>query len=135
MNGEKNLQKLLRGMRPILNDDEYVFVTQTDSNRIDRDGIICEFKEAEGTTLIISKSKADSLNLAYDFVAAWITITIHSSLDAIGLTASFSTALAQNNISCNVVAGYYHDHIFVETKDSEKAMQVLKELSESQPAS
>jgi hypothetical protein len=71
------------------------------------------------------------MNLAYSFVSAWITLTVHSSLESVGLTAAFSTALANKGISCNVVAAYYHDHIFVNLKDAPGAMQVLESISRS----
>jgi uncharacterized protein len=86
------------------------------------------FKEEEGITAIINKELADKLQLKYDFVAAWITLTVHSALTAVGFTAAFSTALANAGISCNVVAAYYHDHIFVKKKDVEKALDILKKL-------
>ena len=86
-------------------------------------------KEDEGTTIIIEKSKADQLSLKYDFVASWITLIVHSSLSAVGLTAAFSTELAKNNISCNVIAGYYHDHIFVDKRDGVKAMKILESMT------
>jgi len=69
--------------------------------------------------------------LPYEYVASRITLNIHSALEAVGLTAAFATALAKENISCNVIAGYYHDHLFVDQKDAQRAMIALKSLSQS----
>lgn len=70
-----------------------------------------------------------SWDLSYSYAAAWITLTIHSSLEALGLTSAFSNALAAEGISCNVVAAYYHDHIFVAKGDAERAIMVLERLA------
>ncbi len=130
MPGETNIAILLKSARPKLNEGEYVFCTIfPPSQAIDQSQIIGSFKEEEGLTVILEKGEADKLNLNYSYVAAWITLTVHSSLEAVGLTAAFSNALAKEGISCNVVAAYYHDHIFVADNDAERAMQVLRDLS------
>ncbi len=131
MSGEKNLTELIQKMTPKLNKGTYVFCTTSTASLVPREDTICEFKEKEGTTIIIEQKKADTLGLTYNYVASWITLTVHSSLEAVGLTALFSSELAKNNISCNVVAGYYHDHIFVDTKNAQKAISVLLNLSKS----
>lgn len=116
-------------MRPELNKGEFVFCVVPDTSAFDAAEAIFQFREKEGLTVVLPKEVADKLQLEYTFVASWITLTVHSSLEAVGLTAAFSSALAQSNISCNVVAAFYHDHIFVPTKDAAKAVQVLQALS------
>jgi uncharacterized protein len=129
MPGEKDLNTLLKTMKPKHNIGDYVFCVVNDLSIINPDDIILIFKEEEGDTIIIKKELADSLKLNYSFVAAWITLTVHSSLAAVGLTAAFSTALSNAGISCNVVAAFYHDHVFVDNKDAEKAMEILGRFS------
>lgn len=128
MAGEKSLVKLIKEMTPKLNHWDYVFATLKDVSQINREDTICKFKEGEGVTIIIEKSKADNLNLTYNYVASRITLMVHSFLKAVGLTALFSAELTKYNISCNVIAGYYHDHIFVDKKDSKQAIEVLTKL-------
>ncbi len=128
--GETNLSQILRTLSPDLNPGEYIFHSTNDPSQFDAKDIIGLFKEKEGVTVIISKELADRKKISYQFIASWITLNVHSSLDAVGLTAVFSNALAKENISSNVIAGYYHDHIFVATKDANKAMKVLRNLGE-----
>ena len=130
MPGEKDLSTLLKTMRPALNPGDYVFCVLPSLHVIDLNEVLLLFKEAEGYTVIVSKERADSLQLEYSFVAAWITLSVHSALDAVGLTAAFSQALAAGGISCNAVAAFYHDHIFVGKKDAEKAMEILWQLAQ-----
>lgn len=129
MNGEKDLELLLKTMKPEHNTGDFVFCTLDGSIKIDYNDIILFFREQEGNTVILRKELADELKLSYSFVSSWITLTVHSSLEAVGLTAAFSTALSEAGISCNVVAAFYHDHIFVDKKDTKKAMDILNGFS------
>lgn len=130
MTGETNLAALLKAIHPSLNSGDYVFCTVENLAPYDLQDFVMIFREAESFTVILKKEKAENLRLGFSAIFSWITLLVHSSLQAIGLTAAFSKALSLNGISCNVVAAYYHDHIFVEKNDADKAILVLKSLSE-----
>ena len=112
---------------------KFVFTTVSpeDRNLIPNGDVHCEVKEVEGVTLVLEKNIADKYNnfVKYEKTWSWIQLEVHSSLAAVGLTAAFSTALAKANLSCNVMAGFYHDHIFVDVAKTAEAMQVLRRLS------
>lgn len=130
MNGEKNLEILLKTMKPKMNLGEFVFCEVENLEKIKLNEIVMSFREEESITIITKKEIADKLNLKYSFIASWITLTIHSSLEVVGLTAAFSKTLSKKGISCNVVAAFYHDHIFVDKKDTQKAMEILNKFSD-----
>lgn len=129
MAGENSLNTLLRSMNPTLNEGEYVFCSLTDTSVIKGTEVVGSFREREGLTVILERQQAQTLDLKFDYVAAWITLDVHSALEAVGLTAAFATALGQAGISCNVIAGFYHDHLFVGVDDAHNAMSVLRDLA------
>ena len=131
MTGERNLGKLIASMSPALMEGEYVFCTFEDAkygDHLDLEPIVT-IKESEGLTLVVPKNKADDKDLSYESVFKGITLSVHSSLDAVGLTAAFSSKLGEHGISANVIAGYYHDHIFVQKELADKAIEALNELA------
>ncbi|EEX37900.1 hypothetical protein VIB_002032 [Vibrio metschnikovii CIP 69.14] len=79
---------------------------------------------------MLLEQQAKAAQLKFDSVFSLITLTVHSSLEAVGLTAAFATKLASYGISANVIAGYYHDHIFVQSTLAEKALQALQEFTQ-----
>jgi hypothetical protein len=85
-------------------------------------------REDEGITWVLPREEADALGLTYEFVAAWITLEIHSGLEAVGLTAAIATALTEAGITANVVAGFHHDHLFVPLERADDAVEVLHSI-------
>ncbi|MFD8290713.1 ACT domain-containing protein [Streptomyces lavendulae] len=130
MSGESDLRKLLSGMRPELNEGRYVFCTLPDTAAVPA-GLtpVATVREAEGLTLVLRQDEADAAGLAYTYTAGWITLRVHSALDAVGLTGAFAAALAERGLSCNVIAGYHHDHLFVAADRAAEAVSVLEELA------
>ena len=129
MTGETNLKQLLATMAPCLGSEEYVFCT-VPGQYGDHAALspLASFQEAEGLTLVLTKSVAEQESLSFQSSFRSITLTVHSSLEAVGLTAAVSTELAAHGISANVIAAFYHDHIFVPAQQAEKALEALQEL-------
>jgi hypothetical protein len=128
---EKNLQKLLQSISPALRDGEYVFCTVVDAQYGDYAEAepIASCNETEGLTLVLLKEAADRSGLSYQGIFRCITLGVHSSLQAVGLTAVVAAALAENGISANIIAGYFHDHIFVASENAADALGILLKLA------
>ncbi|GAB6191420.1 ACT domain-containing protein [Desulfocastanea catecholica] len=131
MNPVTDLTLLLRTMEPVLHPGTFVFASLGAGVTVDPALVLASIQEPEGVSVVMRESDAQRYNLRILFRCAWITLSVHSDLQAIGLTAAFATALADAAISCNVVAGAYHDHIFVPSQAAEKAMHVLRSLQKN----
>jgi len=129
--GEKDLARLLAGLDPELHDGEYVFATLRERTLPVGVEPVMTFEEAEGRTLIVSREQAERAGLEAAFPSAWITLRIHSSLEAVGMMAAIATALANAGISCNAISAFYHDHIFVPRERADDAVALLRDLGAS----
>lgn len=134
MTGVVDLDDLCRQMTPRLVDGVYVYCTFTDSRLPSGLEPICTFREAEGLTAIIGKREAEEASLPHVFPCRLITLTVHSSLDAVGFLARISARLSRAGIACNVVAAFHHDHLFVPEARAEDTLQILREIA-SEPGS
>ena len=129
MNGETNIPLILKNLNPVLNKGSYVYCLIEKLNTVQLDEPIGIFREAKGFTLILETSVADNYGFSYETIYSWITLDIHTSLNAVGLTSVISAELAEQSITCNMVAAYYHDHIFVKQNEADAAMHALNALT------
>jgi len=124
----QTLRRMLASLQPRLHPGVFVFSridALSDAARLDA---VAVFREAEGLTAVVPEAQALGAGLAIDFRAAWITLDVPSELQAVGLTAAFSRALADAGIACNVMAAIHHDHIFVPVEQGEEALACLRAL-------
>ena len=126
MAGMTDLHEILGALRPYVRQGSYVYVTSANPPDI---AFHARIVEDEGTTLVLDQAIADEHRLPYDGVFGWITLEAHTSMQAVGITAAVSTALARVGLSCNVLAGFYHDHLLVPIAHVDEAMDVLGGLS------
>jgi len=122
------LETLLKSIDPVLNPGTYVFGSVRDLRSLDPVSIVACIREQEGLSVVLREEDANRQGVAVLFRCAWITLNVNSALQAVGLTAAFSQALGDVGVSCNVVAGAFHDHIFVPKEEAEKAMNVLRSI-------
>jgi hypothetical protein len=82
--------------------------------------------EAEGLSQVLPLHEAQALGFDTSMPMAQITLTVHSALDGVGLTAAVAVALADAGIPCNMIAGYHHDHLFVPEALADAALAALR---------
>ena len=131
MVAETDLNVLLKNLNPVASSEDFVF-TALPADKLTSTLIKAAkgmFQEREGTTLILPLAEAEQAGLQFEGYYRCITCEVHSSLEAVGMTAAMSTALGKAGISANVVAAYYHDHIFVSAEKVDAAIKVLTSLS------
>ena len=135
MSGITNLRTLIASLQPKLHDAEYVFVTRPGAKY--GDGVelnpIAAVQESEGLTLVVRKETALAAGADFDGVFRMITLQVHSSLEAIGLTATVAGVLAERGISANVIAGFHHDHVFVLATMADDAIAALSSMEADTP--
>jgi hypothetical protein len=129
MSGQTNLSTVLSSLQISCDDVQYGFATVKDGLSLPKE-IIGTFHEAEGETVIASVEELNHNRIPHEGPYAKLTIEVHTSLALVGLTAVLATKLAEAGISANVVAAFYHDHIFVQFNAREKAIEVLNQLKE-----
>jgi uncharacterized protein len=123
-----DLKQMLTALDPTLNPGVYVFQTVAEGQDLDASGVVATVREPEGTSMIIEAGAAAAAGFPPAPLFAWITLSVHSDLQAVGLTAEFSRVLGKAGIGCNVVAGTRHDHIFVPVAQAEAAVAELRAL-------
>ena len=125
----RSLADMLSGLSPVLDGETYLFVTASDSQAGGlADAAIGWFREAEGISLILPQDAALTLGFADGSPMRRITLEVYSSLDGVGLTAAVSARLAEHGISCNMVAAFHHDHLFVPAERADEALKLLQGL-------
>ncbi|WP_298236571.1 ACT domain-containing protein [uncultured Azohydromonas sp.] len=143
MVGERDLRTLLRHMTPQLQPGTFVFCSFAGNYLPAGLAPIATFREAEGLSAIVALDEAERAGVPYQFESALITLTIHSSLDAVGFLAAVSAVLAKAGIPCHAVAAYHHDHLFVPRDMGQRALDLLAAVaaapadtpSQNQPSS
>ena len=131
MQGENDLRTLLKGMKPEMQEGVFVFCSLPEDREIPAaPAPLLIFREREGTTLILRREEAELAKLPCQFASRHITLTVHSSLEAVGFLAAITARLAEAGISVNAVSAFHHDHLFVPENKASEALRLLQELQQ-----
>ncbi|KAK4548059.1 hypothetical protein LTR36_010779 [Oleoguttula mirabilis] len=131
--GGLELAKLIKSMRPTLQDGTFIFATVASDSKLLEQAIPKAdmlFKESEGWTIIVTQAIADDLGIDFIFPCRKVTLDVHSSLEAVGFLAAITSRLADKlRIG---VSGYYHDHLFVPLGKEDLVVEELKQMAAEQ---
>lgn len=127
--GATDLHLMLAGLDVSRRPGVFTMVSVADESSIPDDvERQATIREAEGWTIVCTIESALRLGAPFEYRGAWLTVQVHSALDAVGLTAAISTELARHGLSCNMLAGAFHDHLLVAEADADRAMEILHAL-------
>jgi len=130
MPGERNLAALLQNMMPKMHEGVFVFCSIPEGKEIPATlRPVHIFREREGTAFVLRREEAEAAGLPYQFASRLITLTVHSSLEAVGFLAAITGRLAEAGISVNAVSAFYHDHLFVPEHRANEALRHLLDMS------
>jgi hypothetical protein len=121
----RDLSLLLRTLRPERQPGVWAYATCPHGQDTASLRPLATFREVEAVTVLAREEDVRAAGLQPWFRCAWIALSVHSDLEAVGLTAAVATALTARGISCNVVAAAYHDHLFVPVERAEEALDAL----------
>ena len=127
--GERDLKTLLANLNPRLHEGEYAIclLDEERASALNRQ-LLASFREREGLTAVLPLAEARAHRIPFHAPLRMITLTIHSSLEAVGLLSAVTATLASAGIPVNVFSAYFHDHLLISSDRAEEALERLRQL-------
>ncbi len=120
--GETDLAVLLADLAVTRRAGTFRFVEVVDPDPAELAAAEAVVREEGATTLVVPAVEGGPAGV---LDVAWLTLTVSSSLEAVGLLAAVGVALADAGIPCNVLAGVRHDHLLVPVALADDAVRLL----------
>ena len=128
MTGETHLPSILAHLDVDLRPGSFAVITRRVPDAAADAVAEARITEAEGITYVVPEDFARACGEPPGFVAAWLSLRVHSALNAVGVTAAVSGVLAERGIACNVLAGFHHDHLLVPAARRDDAIAAIRSL-------
>ncbi len=128
----KDRRAVIAAMAPALRPGLFIFCSTADRSRVVPclSVAVAMIAEDEGPSFVLPIADARGLGFDCALPMRQITLTVHSALDGVGLTAAVAGILADQAIPCNMIAGFHHDHLFVPEALAGRAMEALTALQQ-----
>lgn len=130
MSGQTHLPDILANLDVDVRAGTWVVITRRAPDAAADAVAEARVSEREGITYVVPEAFAMAQGEQPGFVAAWLSLRVHSALNAVGVTAAVSGVLAGRGIACNVIAGFHHDHLLVPAARRDDAIAAIRSLRE-----